>query len=95
MIVPKRHRFAPLHRFTLHTRGTCLGPGHWVPRNASRIGSRVSVSAARALLPNSIGDGIGTFEHEARALVDFVVVEHEARALANFVVVRRLCRHYL
>ena len=57
-----------------HTRGGTLSEGrgtgchNTLPRNSA------AVLAARALVPNSIDDGAGAFEHKARTLGEAAVV---------------------
>ena len=57
-----------------HTRGGTLSEGrgtgchNTLPRNSA------AVLAARALVPNSIDDGVGAFEHKARTLGEAAVV---------------------
>jgi hypothetical protein len=70
LTVIKRNQALTVH----HTRGGTLSEGrgtgchNTLPRNSA------AVLAARALVPNSIDDGVGAFEHKARTLGEAAVV---------------------
>ena len=68
--VPKRHLVVGRH----HTCGSTHSEGRGTGFRDKSTCILAAVSAARALVPNSINDGDGAFEHEARMLADLVVV---------------------
>ena len=57
-----------------HTRGGTLSEGRGTGCHSTLPRNSAAVLAARALVPNSIDDGVGAFEHKARTLGEAAVV---------------------
>ena len=53
-----------------HTRGGTLPEGWGTGFRDTRSRVSAAVTVARAVVPNFIDDGVGAFEHEARASAD-------------------------